>query len=158
MHWRATRRVLLSALCLSGSVACRVTDSEPSAPVGAVVYMADSIATAGRPLILEDNAVVRVSLYHDAVYFGENLQAGRSANLLQINKATRDTLLLQPTHQTVFVRTGNEVRIKSDVACVGTITYCPEFETGRFVGNTLYLTSRYAGFQTIRYVRTVLAD
>lgn len=108
--------------------------------------------------MLVDNEVVRVSLYSDFISFGEGLQAARGASVLQFNKATRDTVLLQPLHLTVFSRTGNEVRIKSDVACIGTVTVCPKFETRTFSGDTLRLTSRYANFQTIRYIRRALLE
>lgn len=119
------------------------------------MWVTDGQGTIANPALVLDNADVRVTMYWDVITFGDDGFANRSANMVQYNKARRDTTLLQPLAREPFTRTGNDVRIRHSGVCLGVVV-CPEFEVGRFVGDTLFLQSRHVGFQELRYRAVVI--
>ncbi|MGQ0765777.1 MAG: hypothetical protein ACT4OZ_08940 [Gemmatimonadota bacterium] len=133
------------------ALSCREPVGAPGV-AGPVVWWSQGRGSVSSPIVLRDDAEVRVTLVHDAVALREDGGAVRSATLVRLNKIRGDTTILAPLDWERYTLSGDTLRVNVTVPCA---MICPR-EYGRFVGDTLILTSRYAAWAELRYRRVIL--
>lgn len=125
--------------------------------VANTIWTAESTPTQRTPLVLLDNAVARVTLHRDAVSFTDDGVAYREAHLVQLNKATGDTIVSLPREVARYTIDGDVIRISHTNVCIG-IMICPAHEEGRIENGILRLQSRFANFEMLQYRRGTVME